>query len=125
MISLMPIKDKQQITEYFKKHNLKIDACSGCVTATENNDIIGYCLYRLTKEGITVFAVEPQNDIMLADGILRSALHVAAENFVFDAFYTDTAPVDLFKKLDFIKNADQKRLNIDKLFGGCGCKKQN
>ena len=58
---------------------------------------------------------------MLADGILRSALHVAAQSFVLDAFYDDSAPVDLFKRLGFIKNADEKRLDIDKLFGGCNC----
>ncbi|MDO4607895.1 MAG: hypothetical protein Q4B40_01730 [Clostridia bacterium] len=125
MISLIPIKDKEQIADFFKKHNLVPDEFSGCVTATEKDSVIGYCLYRLDSKTMTVFAVEPQNDIMLADGILRSALHVSAENFVLDAFYDDTAPVDLFKKLDFIKNAEQKTLNIDKLFGGCGCKKQN
>ncbi len=123
MISLIPGKDKIQISEFFKKHSLTVDDFSGCVIATEKDIVIGYCLYRLDPKTITVFVVEPQSDIMLADGILRSALHVAAENFVLDAFYDDGAPVDLFKKLDFIKNADQKTLNIDKLFGGCGCKK--
>jgi hypothetical protein len=59
---------------------------------------------------------------MLADGVLRSALHVAAERSAMDARYVDTAPVELFKKLGFIKDADEHTLNIDKLFGGCGCK---
>ena len=72
---------------------------------------------------MTVFAVEPQGDVPLADGILRSALHVAAENFVLDAFYDNCAPVELFRLLAFIKNEDEKRLNIDKLFGGCNCHK--
>ena len=121
MISVLPCKDKSEIEALFFKHNLKTDEYSSCVIARTGDEVLGYCLYRLDKKTITVFAVEPQSDIMLADGILRSALHVAAENFVLDAFYEEGAPIDLFEKLDFIKNADEKRLNIDKLFGGCNC----
>ena len=121
MISVLPSRDKAQICDLFNKHNIKTDDNSGCVIARTGDEILGYCLYRLDDKAITVFTVEPQNDIMLADGILRSALHVAAQNFVLDAYYDDCAPIDLFYKLDFIKNSDEKRLNIDKLFGGCNC----
>lgn len=121
MISVLPSKDRAEIEELFLKHNLVVDGFSSCVIASSGNEVLGYCLYRLDAKTITVFAVEPQNDIMLADGILRSALHVAAENFVLDAFYDDCAPVHLFEVLEFIKNKDEKRLNIDKLFGGCNC----
>lgn len=123
MISVLPSKDKSEIEGYFIKHNLKTDDFSGCVIARTGDEILGYCIYRLSPDGITVFDLEPKNDLPLADGILRSALHVAAENFVLDAFYDDTSPIDLFKRLDFIKNCDEKRLNIDKLFGGCNCGK--
>lgn len=121
MISVLPCKDKIKITELFNKHNIETDEFSSCVIARTGDEVLGYCLYRLDSKTIIVFAVEPQGDIMLADGILRSALHVAAENFVLDAYYDDRAPIDLFRKLDFIKNANEKRLNIDKLFGGCNC----
>lgn len=123
MISVLPSKDNVEIEKFFKKHNLVVDEFSGCVIATENQNILGYCLYSLTPKSMTVFAVEPQLDIPLADGILRSALHVAAENFVLDAFYDSCAPIQLFQALGFIKNEDEKRLNIDKLFGGCNCHK--
>ncbi len=123
MISVLPLRDKAAIEKLFNLHNIKTDEFSGCVTATEKGIQLGYCLYRLTEKTMTVFVVEPQSDIPLADGILRSALHVAAENFVLDAFYDDMASVQLFEMLGFIKNADEKRLNIDKLFGGCNCHK--
>lgn len=125
MISVLPCKDRSEITALFNKHNIETDDCSGCVIARTGDEVLGYCLYRLDSKTITVFAVEPQGDIMLADGILRSALHVAAENFVLDAYYDDKAPIDLFRKLGFIKNADEKQLNIDKLFGGCNCPNKN
>ena len=123
MISVLPSRDRIIIEDLFKKHNLKSNEFSGCVIASENQNVLGYCLYNLTPKTITVFVVEPQSDIPLADGILRSALHVAAENFVLDAYYDDTAPVELFRILHFIKNEDEKRLNIDMLFGGCNCQK--
>lgn len=123
MISVIPCHDSVKIEEFFKKHNLAIDEFSGCVIASQNDEVLGYCLYSLSKSKMTIFAVEPKSDIPLADGILRSALHVAAENFVLDTFYADCAPVDLFRTLAFIKNEDEKRLNIDKLFGGCNCHK--
>lgn len=121
MISVLPCRDKSKIAELFNKHGLQTDDFSGCVIASTNDEALGYCLYRLDDKKITVFAVEPQGDIPLADGILRSALHVAAERFVLDAYYADCAPIDLFEKIDFIKDREEKRLNIDKLFGGCSC----
>ncbi len=121
MISVIPCKDKLKITALFGEHNIKTDENSGCVIASTGDTVLGYCLYSLTQKTMIVFAVEPQSDIPLADGILRSALHVAAENFVLDARYADCAPIDLFRTLDFIKNEDEKQLNIDKLFGGCNC----
>lgn len=123
MISVLPCKDKDKVEELFKKHNLQLNEFSGCVIASEKQNVLGYCLYSLSSKSMTVFALEPQNDIPLADGILRSALHVSAENFVLDAFYDDVAPVELFRTLNFIKNEDEKRLNIDMLFGGCNCHK--
>ncbi len=121
MISVLPCRDKAEISDLFNKHNIETDDYSGCVIARTGEEVLGYSLYRLDTKTMTVYAVEPQSDIMLADGILRSALHVAAENFVFDVYYADCSPIDLFCKLDFIKNEEEKRLNIDKLFGGCNC----
>lgn len=127
MISVLPCYDKNTIKSLFEKHGLITDDFSGCVIARNGleGETLGYSLYRLDKKSITVYAVEPCGDLMLADGILRSALHVAAENFVLDAFYTDTSPIELFKKLGFIKSTDQKRLDINKLFGGCNCSAKN
>lgn len=125
MISVLPCRDSAKIEELFSKHDLKINKSSGCVIARQNDEILGYCLYSLTSKAMIVFAVEPQNDIPLADGILRSALHVSAENFVLDVFYDDCAPIELFHILGFVKNEEEKRLNIDKLFGGCSCGNKN
>ena len=121
MISVIPSKDGAEIETLFKKHTLNTNCNSGCVIARASGEMLGYCLYELTDKTITVFALEPQSDVPLADGILRSALHVAAENFVFDARYADSAPEKLFEILDFVIDKGEKTLNINKLFGGCNC----
>ena len=125
MISVLPCRNRAEIENLFNRHFISPDEYSGCVIATQKDEVLGYCLYSLSSKSMTIFAVEPQDDVPLADGILRSALHVAAENFVLDVFYDDCAPFKLFKLLNFIKNEDEKRLNIDKLFGGCSCNNKN
>ena len=70
---------------------------------------------------ITIIFLEPSDDIMLADGILRSALHVADFRAITKAFYSDSVSVDLLKTLGFIKNSTEKTLDIEKLHESC-CK---
>ena len=122
MITVLPCKESEKIKQRFLNAGFEFTEKSGFVTAECGGEEIGYCLYYLDEKGICILSLEPQNDIMLADGVLRSALHVAAERSAMDARYVDTAPVEIFKKLGFIKSEDEHTLNIDKLFGGCGCK---
>ncbi|MBE6733011.1 MAG: hypothetical protein E7561_03340 [Ruminococcaceae bacterium] len=126
MITVSPEKDKQRIKELFLENDLEFLENSCAVIALCDDEVLGCCLYDLYEESdrkIVVHKVFPDSDIMLADGILRSALHVAAERSIMDAFYSDSAPKELFLKLGFIKSEPEKRLDIDKLFGGCNCSK--
>lgn len=121
MLYLGPISHDESET-FFKKCNIQFCESSGCVYCKDGNEILGFCLYDLDNEKMTVKYIEPINDIALADGILRSTLHVAAERSIMDTFYADTLPVDFLKKIGFIKNESEKRLDIDKLFKSCcGC----
>lgn len=127
MITVSPEKDKQRIKELFLENGLFFGDNSSAVTALCDDEVLGYCLYDFYEEDerkIVIHKVSPENDIMLADGILRSALHVAAERSIMDAFYSDSAGEELFERLAFIKSEKEKRLDIDKLFGGCHCGNQ-
>ncbi|MBR5473240.1 MAG: hypothetical protein IKU82_04545 [Clostridia bacterium] len=124
MITISPEKDKALVEKLFCENGIGVSEFSSAVIAKFDSEILGYCLYDLFEEKdrkIVVHKVEPENDIMLADGILRSALHIAAERSIMDAFYSDSAPQELFIKLSFVKSKSEKRLDIDKLFGGCHC----
>lgn len=123
MITLKPMTDKNAVELIYDKKGLVYNENSGCVTAECNNEVLGLCLYDLDKEKMVIRFIEPLNDIPLADGILRSTLHVAAERSIMDARYADTTDEDFFQKTGFIKNREEKSLNINKLFGGCNCQK--
>ena len=79
MLTLAPLKDKDEIKAIFKEKNIVWDEFSGVVEAHDGQAVIGLCLYSLDDKKMTVLYIEPLNDIPLADGILRSTLHVAAE----------------------------------------------
>ncbi len=119
MITVLPCNSAEELATVFTQFGMVITEKSGCVIAKDREEILGYCLYELDNKGITVLELTPRDDIMMADGVLRSALHVAANISAMDARYAESAPEGLFEKLGFIKNKDERTLNIDLLFGGC------
>ena len=124
MIALAPISDKSEINRLFLENGLEFTEFSGCVKAKCGEEVLGFCLYDLDKTGIVIYKIIPENDLMLADGILRSTLHVAAERSIMNAFYSGEDTESLCDKLGFIVDSEEKRLNINKLFESCcSCKK--
>ena len=122
MLSLAPMSDKTEIAKIFAEKGIAYNDSCGCVTALCKNELLGLCLYETNREKMTVLYLEPLNDIALADGILRSTLHVAAERGIMNTFYAETLPEDFLDKIGFIKEKSEKRLDIDKLFKSCcGC----
>ncbi len=122
MITLGPVRNEAKVKELFAERNIEYFEVCDCVAALDGDEVLGLCLYSLDKEKITVLHIEPLEDVALADGILRSTLHVAAERNIMNAFYAKTVPEDFLNKIGFIKNAQEKTLDIDKLFKSCcGC----
>lgn len=121
MITVSPLKDKNEISGFFERSGRTARENSGCVAASSGEEILGFCLYELNNKGITVLDITPKDDLSLADGILRSTLHVAAGRSLMDARYEGEENEKLFEKLGFILDKQDKKLDIDKLFKGCGC----
>jgi len=121
-IQITPLAN-DKLKAFFLEKKLEFTKNSGCVLAKDNNgNLLGYCAYFLDEQSITIVALDEYPDLFLADGILRSALHVADFRGISTAFYQDTAPVSVFHKLDFIKNEQDKTLKIEKLHQSCcGC----
>ena len=124
MIALAPISDRDEINRLFLENKLNFSKISGCVKAKCGEEVLGFCLYDLDKNGIIIYKIVPVIDLCLADGILRSTLHVAAERSIMNAFYSGGDTEKLCDSLGFIINKEEKRLNINKLFESCcSCKK--
>ncbi len=122
MITLAPLRNEEGTEKIFNEKNICFNACSDCLLARDGEEILGFCLYDLDKNKILIKYLEPLNDIYLADGILRSTLHIAAENGVMQAFYDETLSEEFLEKIGFIKERKEKSLDIDKLFKSCcGC----
>lgn len=119
MVTLSVVKDEKIIDDLFEKSGITKNLDSSGLWAKNGDQMIGYSLFDIDTEKMTVRFIEPINDIALADGILRSTLHVAAERFVMNTFYADSVPEDFLNKIGFIKDEKEKRLDIDKLFKSC------
>ncbi|MBO4468058.1 MAG: hypothetical protein J5766_02025 [Clostridia bacterium] len=123
MITVSPEKDRGKIKAVFAENGFDYADDSGVVSAKAGDELLGYCLYRLDGKRMEILKLFPTDDLLLADGILRSTIHVACERFVMDIRYSEDMDAKVFKRLDFIKDESERTLNADKLFGGCHCQK--
>ncbi len=122
MLEILKCEEINNVKQSFSEAGFEYNGNSGMLVAKDKNDILGYSLYRLTSNEMTILKIEPVCDIMLFDGILRSTLHIAAERSIMDVFYCDAFDSEqILEKLGFIKDKEQRLLNIDLLFGGCCC----
>ena len=122
MIVLKPTEDKNLIKQYYDKASIPFSDNANLLLATAGQEVLGFCLFDI-NDVLTVYKIEPMNDLPLLDGVLRSTLHVGCERGKNDAFYAESAPEAVFEALGFVKNKAEKRLDVDKLFKSCcGCK---
>ena len=125
MITLSIPDEKEKIARLFKDNNIEQNENSLCLIANDGEKDLGFSLFDITEEKMLIKYIEPLNDLSLADGILRSTLHIAAQRFVTDVYYDTTTDKDVFEKLGFIKDKSKKTLNVDKLFMSCqSCKRE-
>lgn len=124
MITVFPEKDIKAVEEYYKKAGFTFCEDSAAVTARSDDQLLGYCIFDIEKDTVILHDIEPKDDILLFDGILRSALHVAAGKFIFKAKYDNEKLEPMLRQLDFIIDAQKRTVNMDKLFGGCSCGKE-
>lgn len=121
MIAVLP-GDREETERLFRGSGFEPDETSACVVARFGEEVLGFCLFELDEKKIIIRCLEPADDLPLADGILRAALHVAADRSAMDARYAPSAPEEMLLKLGFVTDRKERRLDIDKLFRGCGCK---
>ena len=93
--------------------------------ATEKDKQIGSCVYDVKGDVMTLRDIAPDDDYIMADSLLRSALFVAANKGIFDVFWAEKISADLISKLGFIKNITNCSIDVTNLFSSCeNCKKE-
>ena len=120
MITLKTV-EKEEAIIFYEKEGLQLNENSLCLCAKDKQEVLGYSLFDIENEKMVIRAIEPQNDLMLLDGVLRSTLHIAASRNVKEAIWGDNAPEKIFKTLGFVTK--ENTLNIAKLYENkcCGC----
>ncbi len=124
MVTVTPEKDKNKVKEIYEKAGLAFADNSECVVARDGEETLGACLFSIEGDTVTVHGVSPADDILMADGVLRSALYVASMRFIFKARCDNDEIMPLLEKLGFIKDKETRAVDIDKLFRGCGCEEK-
>ena len=122
MIEVLPVKDRSLLEELYLSAGQTVTKNSAAVSARCGTECLGYCLYELENGTLTVTRLEPETDAMLADGILRSALHAGIVAGASLARYDDTAPEKLLTELNFT-GVSPHELKLEKLFEDCNCQK--
>ena len=117
MIEIKIPEDKSITEKLYKEQG--ISPVGECIVAKDKEDVLGFCLFTVTDKEIKIHEICPKDDVMMADGILRSALHVASERFIFKAYYDNDSLEEVINKLGFLKEKETREIDIDKLFRSC------
>ena len=121
MVEVLVCNDPVAKKQLFLEAGIDMKENSLCIRAMCGNECIGYCLFEINQAVETVFFIHPENDRLLADGLLRSALHVGTERGVTEAFYGKKVDTKLLEKINFLENREEKRLKLQNLFSDCCC----
>ena len=92
--------------------------------AVNGDEINGFGVYELRPDALVIYMISDRGDLMLADGLLRSILFLAALKGVEKAVF-ERGSEDVAKKLGILKHG--KVLEpVSDVFSGCeGCKENH
>lgn len=125
MLEILVCEDKNITKKLYAGLEMEYNDECLAIRAMSGEECLGYALFFIDNDKETVFAVEPKEDRMLSDGLLRSALHVGCERGITEAFYFGDNYTELYEKIDFIESKEDKKLKLQNLFTDCcACKKE-
>lgn len=96
---------------------------SKAICAADGEAVLGTCLYDIKPQSVTIRLIDPKDDLTMADSMLRSALFIAANRGIMEAYFSEPIEAELIKRLGFLGNEANRTIDITNLFNPCGCKK--
>jgi len=113
----------EKVQQLYNENDISYDdKTAAAISAFDGAESIGTCLYDITDTAITIRNIVPSNDLTMADSMLRSALFIAANRGIMEAYFSEPVGVELIKRLGFLGNEEEKTIDITNLFNPCGCK---
>lgn len=86
MVFYKPYSNQQEIAELFPQTDFSEDTVYGAYTALENEAVTGKCLVKIRGTACELLDLEAlQSDALLIEGLVRSALHFAANRGAYTA----------------------------------------
>ena len=119
MLEIKVLTDKQKIDELLSRVGAEPAENRGVMAAVDRDEVLSFSVFSLNADSMTIEYIVPEDDIPLADGMLRSTIHVGLTRGKNEVFYADTVSLKLLETLRFIKDPERKLLNSDKLFQSC------
>lgn len=119
MIKIQPLCDSKSVEDICKKVGITYSSLTHGATMIDGEERLGFSIFDVNKGFAVIRWLEPVKDLSLADGMLRSTIHIALEQQCASVYYDDTAPEAIFEQLGFILNNQTKQLNTHKLFESC------
>lgn len=119
MVEVLVCKDKNITNQLYDDSNVILTDKSLCIRAIDGEEFLGYCLFEIDGTRETVNYIYPENNRLLADGLLRTALHIGNERGITEAFYGDSVGEELLNNIDFLEDKKEKRLKLQNLFTDC------
>lgn len=112
--------DENTAQSVCKQKNLEyVSGVTAVMLAKDNEEIIGSCVFDISKGKMRVRDIEPNNDMIMIDSMLRSALFFAANKGISDVCYGENINSDIIERLGFMKNPNEKSIDITNLFSCC------
>lgn len=126
MITVNTLKDFYETKQVFEKYNVVFEPNCFCMAAKDGEETLGICLFKYEQESVIIKELQPRNDVMMADGVLRSTFFVASNRGIEKAYFDNDELENMLEKLDFILDKQEKSLKLKKIFDSCcSCSAEN
>lgn len=123
MIEVKIVEDKAKADKLCKSVGITPCAAHSVMAADDRGEVLAFSVFRIERNEMMFERLSPEDDALMADAIIRSTLHVAANRGILKVYYGAAVSEKLLSVLGFIEDKELKTLNISKLFedscGGC------
>ena len=123
MIEVKIVTDFGKVSELCKACGIVDTDRKNIIAATDKDEVLAYCVFTMDENSLTICRVVPEGDYLMADGIIRSTMHVAVTRGIDKLYYTENVDEKMLKTLQFIKNSEEKTLDSEVLFKDKCCGK--